>query len=354
MKKITILVVVALLAVVGKSQPPNNAIFGGGDADGWNSVSHAQAAANAIFTGGAADGWSSTSFAQPTNNIYAGGISDGWSSAGFAQPINNIYAGGNSDGWASASFAQPTNNIYGGGIGDGWSVDTFAQPIYSIFGGGDGDGWSITNFAQPTYSIFTGGQGDGWANTYRPLGPLPIYLLSFNAKKQTSTSALIIWQTGFEINNAYFDVEASADAINFKKIGRVLSQGNSSTIVNYNFTDNNPVKGINYYRLKQVDVNGTTTYTEVKTVVFADIDPKTVLYYPNPTNGILTIEMAAVNANEVKLINIFNASGLLVQQLKIAAGLPIFKIDISKYSKGTYFIQLQTTTLNSTQRIIKQ
>jgi Secretion system C-terminal sorting domain len=285
---------------------------------------------NPIFGGGNADGFDKINFAQASNNIFNGGTGDGWDKTSFAQAVNNIFNGGSGDGWDTAAFAQPVNNIFNGGNDDGWDKTSFAQVLNNIFNGGSGDGWDKTAFAQPMNNIFFGGQGDGWASTYRPLGPLPITLEYFTAKKNNTTSSLLNWKTAQEINTAYFDIERSNDAIGFKKIGAVNAAGN--------FTDNNPLQGMNYYRLKQIDIDGKFIYTPARLVLFDKLNAATVKYYPNPTNGILTIELADINRNEIRVVNISNTAGAIVSQLKIAANAGNkMQIDLSKYAKGIYY-----------------
>ena len=351
MKKI-IIVLFVMITTIASAQ--NNAIFTGGNADGWNRTNFAQAGNN-IFTGGNADGWAQTAFAQASNNIFNGGSGDGWDKTSFSQSINNIFNGGSGDGWDKTSFAQSINNIFNGGSGDGWDKTSFAQAINNIFNGGSGDGWDKTSFAQGSNNIFNGGEGDGWASRYIPLGPLPVTLLYFTAHKQGKSSSLLNWKTSQEINSARFDVERSGDATFFSKIGSVQAAGNSSVPTVYSFTDNNPAKGMNYYRLKQVDADGRFIYTPARLVTFDELNAATVKYYPNPTNGMLTIELSSANGNEARVINITNASGAVVYQLKIgsSAGTKM-QIDLSRYAKGTYFIQLRTPSMNSTERIVLQ
>jgi Secretion system C-terminal sorting domain len=329
----------------------NNPIFGGGNADGFDKTNFAQASNN-IFTGGNADGWSKTTFAQAENNIFGGGSGDGWDKTSFAQSVNNIFNGGNGDGWDKTSFAQSVNNIFNGGNGDGWDKTSFAPAVNNIFSGGNGDGWDKTTFAQAGNNIFFGGLGDGWANTYRPMGPLPITLEYFTAKKNNTISSLLNWKTTQEINTAFFDVERSTDAIVFKKIGKVNAAGNSTIAILYSFIDNNPEQGINYYRLRQVDIDGRYMYTPARQVIFDKLNAGTVKYYPNPTNGMLTVELSATNSHETRVINICNAVGAVINQFKVSASSGTkMHIDLSRYAKGTYFIQLKTTTIN---RIVLQ
>ena len=322
---------VTLSTLFAQQPPPNSAIFGGGNNDGFDK----------------------TNFTQAANNIFFGGTGDGYDKTGFTQSVNNIFIGGSGDGWDKTAFTQSVNNIFIGGSGDGWDKTRFTQSGNNIFLGGNGDGWDKSVFAQAGNNIFLGGDGDGWASAYRPLGPLPVTLLYFTAKKNTVSSALLNWKTSQEINSASFDVERSVDAIFFTKIGLVHAAGNSLIPVEYFFTDNNPAKGMNYYRLKQIDVDGRSVYSPARVVMFDGLNAATVKYYPNPTNGILNIEISSFNVNEVTVINITNAAGIVVNQYRFASisGNKI-QIDLSRYAKGTYFIQVRTPTLNSTQRVV--
>ena len=308
---------------------------------------------NPIFKGGNADGWMSVNKIQSSSNISVGGNADGWSALGYIQSSGNIFKGGTNDGWASQNYVQSTTNFFKGGTGDGWDSKNYLQSSLVIFHGGFADGWSSLNTVQSNLNVFLGGQGDGWASTYRPQGPLPVSLLYFTAVKNSATSSLLRWETTQEINTAYFDIESSSDAVSFRKIGTATAAGNSSVPVNYSFVDHNPLPGINYYRLKQTDFDGHFIYSPARSVRFDELDARTVKYYPNPNKGILNIELSSSNASEARVINVINASGAVVNQLKISGSAgSTMQLDLSHYAKGIYFIQLRTPTLNSTERVI--
>ena len=318
-----------------------------------SAATFATAQNNAIFKGGNADGWVSKNSVQANTNIYKGGSVDGWASSNFSQSITNIYKGGNADGWASLNFSQSTTSIFKGGIADGWDSKNFVQSNTSIYRGGIGDGWDSKKFIQSNLGIYKGGIGDGWASSYLPQGPLPVTFLSFNAKKLNETSAVLNWKTSQEQNSSYFQVERSNDALHYFNIGRVAASGNSTTAIDYYFTDTKPAAGINYYRLKQVDIDGKFVYTPTRLVQFDEINSAEVKYYPNPTNSILNIIITEKMRKEEIVINISNASGAVVDQLKINANSnSIISVDLSRFAKAVYFVQVKSNTTNSTQRII--
>jgi hypothetical protein len=94
-----------------------------------------------------------------------------------------------------------------------------------------------------------------------PYQPLPVELIKFNVEYQ-APAIVVTWLTGSEINCSYFEVQRSNDGV-FYTIGRVNGFGNSSSVQSYTFTDLSPFIGRNYYRLKQVDYDGQTTFSKI-------------------------------------------------------------------------------------------
>ena len=97
--------------------------------------------------------------------------------------------------------------------------------------------------------------------------PLPIELISFTGERIKCNENSIKWSTASEINNDYFEINRSSDAINFNKIGEVNGAGNSTQILSYFFIDLNPPASLNYYRLKQIDYNGNN---EISSIISID------------------------------------------------------------------------------------
>ena len=136
---------------------------------------------------------------------------------------------------------------------------------------GAGTGSLLTVGYVTSFSPFTfGGYDDG---------ALPIQLVSFNAVSQGKIVEAQ-WSTDLEINNAYFTVERSADAINFSEIARLDGAGNSTTTLNYSAPDENPLTGVSYYRLRQTDFNGNSAYSNIVSVNRQVTSA--ISLYPNP------------------------------------------------------------------------
>ncbi len=325
---------IAILFAIGvKGQPPNNAIFLGSSGDGFKRDANVTA----------------------SNPIFTGSVGDGFNFAGNGATSNNIFLGGVGDGWNRTANISASNTIFVGGIGDGWNQAANVSASNTIFLGGIGDGWNNAGNAAASNNIFLGGSGDGWANAYRPTNPLPVNFLYFNVRKQGKTTGLLSWKTARELNTSHYDVERSTDAVNFSFIGKVAANGNTTAESNYSFTDNTPAKGFNYYRLKQVDRDGRFIYTAARFLNFDDLDAGQVKYYPNPTNGILNIELTEEMRKQEKWLTVSTSGGIVIDQVKIQAnGNRVIPVSLGKYPTGIYFIQIKTACCNSTQRVVLQ
>lgn len=151
------------------------------------------------------------------------------------------------------------------------------SPDGIVYKDGPGGGNS-TLIEQCGSNIWTASDGD-FEGPYNWGGGLPIELISFNAKANID-HVLLRWVTASETNNDYFTIEKSKDGLVFTPIAIIEGAGNSSTEITYQEKDLNPLHGVSYYRLKQTDFNGDTSYSKIKSVEFIKPDFK---LYPNPS-----------------------------------------------------------------------
>ncbi|MBL7815103.1 MAG: T9SS type A sorting domain-containing protein [Saprospiraceae bacterium] len=170
---------------------------------------------------------------------------------------------------------------------------------------------------------------------------VPIELISFTGQYQQSYVALK-WTTASERDNAYFIVERSSDGKNFKPFSRVQGAGTTQQKTNYTLDDITPLKGMNYYRLLQVDFDGKQSYSSVIAVA---TDKKTVFsVYPNPTNGIVNV----VNQSDSETqIEVLNSLGEIVLKTDTAMSTTL---NLTHLSAGIYVIR---TSNGDIQRIVK-
>ena len=157
---------------------------------------------------------------------------------------------------------------------------------------------------------------------------LPVELTAFDVQNTEGSKNHLTWATASETNNKGFDIERSRDGTTFQSIGTVKAIGKAG---NYNFTDAEPVNGTNYYRLRQIDFDGTETFSKVVSV--ANKGGKALKVYPTlVTNGILTVDTEGVQLRD------FSVTNLLGQQVLV--GKTTTQIDVSSLAKGTYMLKV--------------
>ena len=171
--------------------------------------------------------------------------------------------------------------------------------------------------------------------------PLPVKMEYFTADKNGDHSSLLKWATASEIDNAYFEVERSADAANWESLGQVQGAGVSIQQHLYNYTDANALSGVNYYRLKQVDVDGKFAYTNIAEVTFdAAVTTKatTMNMYPNPMSksGPLTIELSN-SSSTISNVTIYNTVGQEVYT-GASSGTNTLEINDLTLASGVYVV----------------
>ena len=173
--------------------------------------------------------------------------------------------------------------------------------------------------------------------------PLPLTWLSFTAIAQNNSQSLLQWATAQEQNTKDFYIQHCADGINWVTIGSLPAAGNSNSTSHYNYVHTNPVKGLNYYRIKQTDVDSRYSYSPVTTLSFTRaLQPFTILSNP-VTNDVLTLQV-----NMATSLAFYTADGKLLWQEQVNAGTKT--IDVSRYAKGTYLLK----TITATQKVVIQ
>jgi hypothetical protein len=183
--------------------------------------------------------------------------------------------------------------------------------------------------------------------------PIPVEMTSFTASANNN-SVNLSWKTASETNNMGFEVERSS-GMNFEKIGFVPGKGTTTNISTYNFTDDNLSEGIYSYRLKQMDFNGTTSYTqEVLVEVTAPVVFDLAQNYPNPFNPSTSIKFS-VPADGMVTLAVYNLLGekvvtLLDQEMK--AGRHQVNFDAARLSSGLYFYRLDAGDYSSVKKMM--
>ncbi|MBK9330308.1 MAG: T9SS type A sorting domain-containing protein [Sphingobacteriales bacterium] len=184
---------------------------------------------------------------------------------------------------------------------------------------------------------------------------LPVELISLQATG-LEKEIRIDWATASEKNNLRFEIERSADAINFKKIGEIAGAGNYKGFHNYYYIDEYVEFGKRYYyRLKQVDFDGAFTRTKiVSAMINAEIKVKLSEFMPNPSRGHSTIRFNSVEDMDIN-VKIFTVEGNMVQQsvYSVNKGDSELRFDLSSLVKGLYLVQFNYLDNIETRKLIK-
>lgn len=179
---------------------------------------------------------------------------------------------------------------------------------------------------------------------------LPITLLSFTGNKDGSKVKLD-WKTASEFNNDRFEIETSKDNRQFYKIGFTSTKGNSESEQIYVYYDNVPAKGVNFYRIRQVDADARSTFSNTVAVTFDEKgDP--VITYPNPTKDKMTVELA--QPTQHLTLQIHSLDGRLIKQKVFGAVQRYETIDTRDLTSGTYLLQVKTDNDVFSVKFIKQ
>lgn len=204
----------------------------------------------------------------------------------------------------------------------------------------------ITSFSGGTggfsYGPASGSGGNG----------LPVTWAGIVVNKNQRENELV-WKTASEQNTSHFEVESSEDGANFKTIsGKILAAGNSQDLLAYSFVDNNYFP-ITYYRVKQIDLEGSFDYSKIVVAKREFIDVKeafdaNVFSISNNTVG---VELKNADSQVATTIQLIDVSGKVLETVSSDAS--IQTLDISKLQSGIYFVQVQNADKVCTKKIAK-
>jgi hypothetical protein len=162
---------------------------------------------------------------------------------------------------------------------------------------------------------------------------LPVTLTAFTANR-TGAESVLQWQTAMEENTRDFIIERSADGKTYAGIGTIAAAGNSSTPRDYSFTDPQPEKNSNFYRLKQVDLDGNFVYSPIRVVNFPATG--TLIWYAT-AKGTAEVLLQQGNNEPYSLID---AGGRLLRLGQLSNG----RTQLSQLPAGLYMIRVGTIT----------
>jgi hypothetical protein len=271
-------------------------------------------------------------------------------------PGASVYNGSGVFGDPGAGFSytyvivnNATGNIVAIGASDLTNSTTFPPGQYSVFGLSYASsisnlssyvGGSFTAFAtqiQNNPSTFCANLSKNGV-TVNVTGVLPVQMTALKAKRN-GTRVDLSWSTLTEQNSSHFVIQRSATSADFAQLGKVQAAGSSNGERNYSFVDASPLKGWNYYRLQEFDLDGKFMYSNIATVNF-DKDGSLIAIYPNPARDVLNIEYTSQRSGKIGL-QVMDSKGsvLLKRDMIIAQGINLNAINIASLSKGVYILR---------------
>ena len=170
------------------------------------------------------------------------------------------------------------------------------------------------------------------------MSPLPVTGLLFNAKRSSPDRVQLDWRTIQEFNNRGFYIERKKDnEASYTTIAFVQSRasnGNSSTPLEYNWTDSNSHTGTTFYRLKQTDIDGRSIYSVIRMVKSGDTRAITLKTWPNPAQADIQVML---HGKGKEILQVFDLAGRITQQISVTENV---SVTIKHLPAGTYIIRL--------------
>jgi len=180
--------------------------------------------------------------------------------------------------------------------------------------------------------------------TFNGAAPLPVTFSKFTATSAKNTS-ILSFATASETNNDFFTIERSTDGRDYDAIGEIKGAGNSNNEITYEFTDEKPFVGINYYRIKQTDYDGKYSYSDIKSVRHTTAGNLSIT--PRTTEGRLQV----TTDMEDYAIVVYNVAGQQVKSFKSLSFDQLISID--DLTAGLYYVKVNFGGQVETIKVVK-
>ncbi len=186
-----------------------------------------------------------------------------------------------------------------------------------------------------------------------PNRALPVEMLYFEGRITDNNDVQLNWATATEINNDYFEVQRSDDGVNFVEIAKIQGNGTINQKVEYSYLDKKSSLKASFYRLRQVDYDGTYAYSQIVRVDKIENQITSGQPYPNPTTGKVTFRTGERQEGDLLTVNVFDLSGHRINA-RVISDLQKIEVDLSGFERGIYLISISDTFTSSTYRIVKE
>ncbi len=211
--------------------------------------------------------------------------------------------------------------------------------------GFDGFSNQQLDLINPNYDDGQGNQLDFICDSgcYDTQTTFPVGLLYFNALVEDQAIVRLNWATGTELNNSHFEIERSVDGIVFEQVVQIPGAGNSSEEVVYTTTDEHPMPNVSYYRLKQVDLDGTFAHHGIVEIRLEDSDElqARMEVYPNPARDQAGLSLRSSQDMPAQ-IRLYSLAGhqVMSQDFDVFTGMNHQQIKVNHLSPGIYVVEV--------------
>lgn len=281
-------------------------------------------------------------------------------------PVANCFPSGQPD------FSTRVSNIVNGGV-DVWGLQCNPDPepqcpvtyiqdwVNSINNANPGQAtftapcagfhgaWDVVY--EPT---FTNGSGDNiynWMIQFASNFALPAVIKNYSARLNNG-KVTVEWTTTSESNSDRFILERAAADMDFRPVNTITAAGNSSTEKKYSLSDDQPLKGANFYRLALVNRDSKKEYYEIKKISLPTRFSGMV-NIPNPAKGFLSVYLD-IPSRQVVTIGVYDLNGKLHKQLRkeFSPGISENRVDVSALAKGTYFVRVDGESVSTSKKVL--
>lgn len=232
------------------------------------------------------------------------------------------------------------NTVMPSGTGFQGAAFSPVGDLYLATGSGDNKLYKLTSFSTLSYfsTLSQDGIGNDLTSCNFPFGVLPVTWNGFTADVQGSHNVLLKWSVAQEFDAKGYYVEQSTDEVNWEDIGFVAATGsNKGMAQQYSFVHSNPVNGVHYYRIREVDIDGVFSNSVIRSVTIKSNN--SVAIWPNPAIDELRIQQQVSGGSGVFHAQLFDQSGRMVIDNTLHSGTNT--VNIKSLPTGTYIVRVQ-------------
>ncbi len=245
--------------------------------------------------------------------------------------------------FADVATATTNCNSYGLPLDCSYSTSAVEQANVSNVVAGEVYVLLVTNYANTVQTITLNDAPSNTATTDCSIVPLPVELALFSGYRDGKRVKLN-WSTVSETNNSHFVVERSIDGLDWQAFDVVVGVGTTTSLTNYESIDSKPYDRISYYRLKQVDFDGSVNFSDIISVNNSAVGSFEM--YPNPGNSVTALRSNA----SMNSILVTNAQGRTIETIE-TLGLHNYNLNVSDWRNGVYYVTISTDQGTETQRL---